>query len=72
MFKRKKNHKQNIHNQKSKKYKHRTTFNESFKAKIMEEVECEYIEDEKNLQQSEHKVDQKEHELEMKKKSAKD
>ena len=58
-------------NPKPRKYKHETTWEESFKAKIMEEVDCEYIEYEKNLHQREyevyqreHKVDQKEHELE--------
>ena len=33
MFKRKKSHKQNIHNPKPKKYKHEITCEESFKAK---------------------------------------
>ena len=67
MFKKKKSHKQNIHNPKPKKYKHETTIKKSFRTKIMEEVECEYVEREKNLQQREHKVDQKEHDLAMKK-----
>ena len=73
MFKRKKSHKQNIHNPKPKKYKHDTTFQESFKAKLREEVECEYIECEQNFQEREHKfyqreykVDQKEYEFERK------
>ena len=66
MFKRKKSHKQNIHNPKPKKYKHETTWEESIKAKIMEEVECEYIEHEKNLQQREHKVYQREHKVDQK------
>ena len=60
-FKRKKSHKQHIHNPKPKKYKHETTFEESVKAKLREEVECVYIEREKNLQQREHKVYQREH-----------
>ena len=79
MLKRKKSHKQNIHNPKPKKYKHETTWEENYKAKIREEVEDGYIEREKNLQQREHKVGQreqkvgkKEHELEMKLKWAKD
>ena len=42
MFKRKKSHKQNINNPKPKKYKHETTWEESYKAKIREEVESEY------------------------------
>ena len=77
--KRKKSHKQNIHNPKPKRYKPETSWEESFKAKIREEVEDGYIEREKSLQQREHKVrkrehkiDQKEHDLEMKLKWAKD
>ena len=72
MFKRKKNHKQNTHNPKPKKYKHETTWEESLKAKIIQEIESEYIEREKKLQQREHEVDQKKHEFEMKRKWAKD
>ena len=60
------------HNPKPKKYKHEITWEEGFGAKITEEVECECIEREKNLQQREHKVDQREYELEMKQKCAKD
>ena len=59
MLKKKKSHKQNIHNPKPKKYKHETTFEESFKSKIREEVDCEYVEREKDLQQREHKVGRK-------------
>ena len=44
------------------------SFYDHVKNCVMEEVECEYIEREKNLQQREHDVDQKEHELEMKQK----
>ena len=79
MLKRKKSHKQNINNPKPKKHKHETTWEESYKAKIREEVEGEYIEREKNIQQREHKVlkqehkiDKKEHELKIKLKWAKD
>ena len=50
MIKRKKSHKQNIHNLKPKKYTHETTFEESFKVKLREEVECEYVEREKDIQ----------------------
>ena len=49
MLKRKKSHKQNILNPKPKKYKHETTFEEGFKAKLREEVDCEYIDREKKL-----------------------
>ena len=51
MFKKKKSHEQNIHNPKQKKYKHETTWENSIKVKIMKEVECEYMERKKNLQQ---------------------
>ena len=54
MFQRKKSHKYAILNPKPKKYKHETTREESIKSKIMEEVECKYIEREKILQQREH------------------
>ena len=66
MFRREKSHKQNINNLKPKKYKHETTFEESFEAKIREEVECEYIERKKNLQQREYKVGQREHKADIK------
>lgn len=79
MLKRKKSHKQNIHNPKPKKHKQENIWEESYKAKIREEIEGEYIKREKNIQQREHKVvkrehkvDKKEHELEMKLKWAKD
>ena len=61
MLKRKKSHKQYIHNPKPRKYKHETTFEESFKAKIVQQVECECIERDKNLLQREHKVYQREY-----------
>ena len=77
--KRKKSHTQNTHNPKPKKYKSENSWEESFKAKIREEVEDGYIEREKILQQREHKVlkrehkiVKKEHDLEMKLKWAKD
>ena len=47
--------------EKPKKYKHETMFEESFKAKVREKVECEYIEREKYLQQRQYKVGQREH-----------
>ena len=72
LFERKKSHQQNIHNPKPKKYRHATTWEESFKAKMREEVECEYIECQKDLQQREHKADQKEHDVAMKQKWVKD
>ena len=79
MLKRKKSHKQNIHNPKPKKYKHEIIWEESYKAKVREGVVDGYIGREKNLQQREHKVHKreqklgkKEHELEMKVKWAKD
>ena len=50
MLKRKKSHNQNIHNPKPKKYKHETTWEEGYKAKIREEVEFEYIVCEKDVQ----------------------
>ena len=43
VLRRKKSHKQNLNNPKPKKYKHETTWEESYKAKIREEVESEYI-----------------------------
>ena len=67
MFKRKKSHKQNIHNPNPKKYKYDSTWKESYKAAFMEEIEQKYIEREKNNQQREHKDDQLKHKLEKKK-----
>ena len=66
MFKRKNSHTKNMRNQKPKKYKHKTTWEENFKAKLIQELKCEYIDRLNEFQQRGHKVYQREHELEMK------
>ena len=59
MLNRKKSYKGHTHNPKLKKYKHETTWEESFRNSLLTEFEQKFFEREKILQQKEHEFQMK-------------